>query len=115
MSRPRYKPGLPFLPAPQRQAFGSNLFHEGPGCAGEGVALGWKPCCTAGNLRDAFGCVWREQHPGLQAGWEQGTDGHLHSVTWKALNGLGVHSLVLQCDMIDVLPLLGRAVCSVTP
>lgn len=132
MSRPRYKSGLPFLPTPQKQAFGNNLFHEGPGCAGEGVALGWEPCCEgvcmAGNPRDAFGCLvhlWREQHPGLQAGREQGTGGHPRGVMWEALNGLGVHwckttsdtitSHHITSDVIVVLPLLGRTVCSVTP
>lgn len=73
---------------------------------------------VAGKLGDAFGCLlhlWREQHPGLQAGWEEGTDGHLLGMIWKALNGWGVCRYFYVCDMIVVLPLQGRTISPATP
>lgn len=66
--------GFPLFPVPQSQAFGSNLFHEGPLGAGEGAALGREPPCRAWvsaqpgwNAGRAWGCLLHLR-PGLQAG-----------------------------------------------
>lgn len=103
---------------PQSQAFGSNLFHEGPLGAGEGVALGREPPCvgvgTAGpgwNAGRRFGLPVPSaegEHPGLQAG----KGGRWLGMAGKALNTREGHCCY---SSVAWWPLLGRTVSSGAP